>query len=137
MPLVSFTLGQACLIGHSKLAEALQSGRDPTQRWRARSWASLRDGEKKLKELKDADFDNARNSGKAINFGKPGGLGVETMRAYGIRSYGVDLPTRCACPDITLPSCKCRTWEKLLKLWEPLGPRCPLTSDGWTRNEPR
>ena len=121
------TLGQACLwlIGHSKLAEALQSGRDPHTAMACEILGIPYEMGKKLKELKDADFDNARNSGKAINFGKPGGLGVETMRAYGIRSYGVDLPTRCACPDITLPSCKCRTWEKLLKLWESLWTEMP------------
>ena len=121
------TLGQACLwlLGHSKLAEALQSGRDPHTAMACEILGIPYEMGKKLKELKDADFDNARNSGKAINFGKPGGLGVETMRAYGIRSYGVDLPTRCACPDITLPSCKCRTWEKLLKLWESLWTEMP------------
>lgn len=121
------TLAQACLwlLGHSKLAEALQSGRDPHTAMACEILGIPYEMGKKLKELKDADFDNARNSGKAINFGKPGGLGVETMRAYGIRSYGVDLPTRCACPDITLPSCKCRTWEKLLKLWESLWTEMP------------
>ena len=121
------TLAQACLwlIGHSKLAEALQSGRDPHTAMACEILGIPYAMGKKLKEAKDADFDNARNSGKAINFGKPGGLGVETMRAYGIRSYGVDLPTRCGCPDITLPSCKCRTWEKLLKLWESLWTEMP------------
>lgn len=121
------TLAQACLwlIGHSKLAEALQSGRDPHTAMACEILGIPYTMGKKLKEAKDADFDNARNSGKAINFGKPGGLGVETMRAYGIRSYGVDLPTRCGCPDITLPSCKCRTWEKLLKLWESLWTEMP------------
>ena len=121
------TLAQACLwlLGHSKLAEALQSGRDPHTAMACEILGIPYEMGKKLKELKDADFDNARNSGKAINFGKPGGLGVETMRAYGIRSYGVDLPTRCSCPDITLPSCKCRTWEKLLKLWESLWTEMP------------
>ena len=59
-----------------------------------------------LKPPKDQDsvFDNARNSGKAVNFGKPGGLSAKTMRAYAVRSYGVDLPEE--------------RWVEILRMWD-------------------
>lgn len=118
------TLAQACLwlIGESRLAEVLKAGRDPHTAIACEILGGIEYAEGAArKKRKDGEFDNARNAGKAVNFGKPGGLGVETMRAYAVRSYGVDLPARCACEG----RCSCVTWERILKLWESLWTEMP------------
>lgn len=120
------TLAQACLwiLGTSDLADVLKMGRDPHTAMACVILGVTYEEGLRLKAIKDPEFDNARNCAKAVNFGKPGGLGIETMRAYAIRSYGVDRPARCSCLDKT--KCKCITWEKILALWEMLWKEMPL-----------
>lgn len=122
------TLAQACLwlFGTSDLANVLKIGRDPHTAMACIILGISYEEGVKRKKAKDPEFDNARNCAKAVNFGKPGGLGIETMRAYAIRSYGVDLPARCNCEVKTGPNaCKCITWEKILALWERLWTEMP------------
>lgn len=100
------TLAQACLwtFGWSKLADVLRAGKDPHTVVACRILGISYEDGLKLKKIKDGVFDNARNSGKAVNFGKPGGLSAKTMRAYAIRSYGVDLPES--------------KWVEILAMWD-------------------
>ena len=100
------TLAQSCLwtFGWSKLADVLREGRDPHTVVACRILGISYEDGLKLKEIKDSVFDNARNSGKAVNFGKPGGLSAKTMRAYAVRSYGVDLPEE--------------RWVEILRMWD-------------------
>jgi hypothetical protein len=117
------TLAQICLwvVGQSRLADVLRSGKDPHTAMACEILGLLAgDASKRvpyeegvrLKKLKDLLFDSARNAAKAVNFGKPGGLGVDTMRAYAVRSYGVDLPAD--------------KWAVILALWEQLWTEMPL-----------
>lgn len=100
------TLAQSCLwtFGWSKLADVLRAGRDPHTVVACRILGITYEEGLALKKIKDAAFDNARNSGKAVNFGKPGGLSAKTMRAYAVRSYGVDLPEE--------------RWVEILAMWD-------------------
>lgn len=100
------TLAQSCLwtFGWSKLADVLREGRDPHTVVACRILGISYEDGLKLKKIKDSVFDNARNSGKAVNFGKPGGLSAKTMRAYAVRSYGVDLPEE--------------RWVEILRMWD-------------------
>lgn len=90
-----FTLAQTCywLLGHSSLGDALKAGLDPHLIVAAQiekiSYAEA------LRMLKGGTPDekkrikNSRNCGKAVNFGRPGGLSAKTMKSYGYKSYGV------------------------------------------------
>ncbi len=107
------TLAQACLwlLGHSELAKALKEGKDPHTAMAGEILGISYEESVKLKKIKDGALDNARNAGKAVNFGKPGGLSAKTMRAYAVRTYGVDK---------TLEE-----WERILKIWERLWTEMP------------
>lgn len=107
------TLAQACLwlLGHSELAKALKEGKDPHTAMAGEILGISYEESVKLKEIGDSFLDNARNAGKAVNFGKPGGLSAKTMRAYAVRTYGVDK---------TLEE-----WERILKIWERLWTEMP------------
>lgn len=100
------TLSQHCLwtLGFSKMAEVLKAGRDPHTAIACTILGVSYEEGAKLKKVKDPVFDNARNASKAVNFGKPGGLGVKTMRAYAVKSYGVDKPED--------------EWLKILQDWD-------------------
>jgi len=107
------TLAQACLwlLGHSELAKALKEGKDPHTAMAGEILGISYEESVKLKKIKDGALDNARNAGKAVNFGKPGGLSAKTMRAYAVRTYGVDKPLD--------------EWERILKIWERLWTEMP------------
>jgi hypothetical protein len=107
------TLAQACLwlLGNSELAKALKEGKDPHTAMAGEILGISYEESVKLKKIKDGALDNARNAGKAVNFGKPGGLSAKTMRAYAVRTYGVDKPLD--------------EWERILKIWERLWTEMP------------
>lgn len=85
------TLGQVCvtLFGRSKLAEALNEGKDPhaivasTILHQPYEWVIAN---KKLPEV-----DNARQTGKVANFGFPGGLGAAKLVLFARKSYRVNI----------------------------------------------
>jgi len=87
------TLAQTCywLLGWSSLGDALKTGLDPHTMVACQILGGIPYAEGlKLKESKDKRFDDARNAGKAVNFGRPGGLGAETLKSYASKSYNVD-----------------------------------------------
>ncbi len=83
------TLAQVCLnkYGHSELAKAINAGLDPHLDMAASllgisyAEAASRKKEKAIKE--------ARQMAKALNFGLPGGLGVDSFVSYAAATYGV------------------------------------------------
>lgn len=79
------TLAQACETQFglsSKLAELLNLGVDPHCTFAAHV------GQKQPADVSKEE----RQKVKAINFGKPGGMGNRALQAYAKSSYGVDLP---------------------------------------------
>lgn len=85
------TLAQVCmeLFGHSKLAEALNAGRDPHSEMAARILGISY--EDVLENKKDPEVDNARQTSKVANFGIPGGLGAEKLVLFARKTYDVTL----------------------------------------------
>jgi len=80
------TLAQCCLwlLGHSRLAEVLNAGRDPHSEMACMMLGiTLEEGEHR------EDFENARDCSKISNFGFPGGLGAATLVSYAAKSYRV------------------------------------------------
>ena len=65
----------------SRLAEVLNAGRDPHRLFAARVMGKAEEDVTK----------EERQKAKAINFGKPGGMGVKTLTAYAKTSYGIQL----------------------------------------------
>ena len=118
------TLSQHCLwtLGFSKMAEVLKAGRDPHTAIACTILGVTYEEGAKLKKAKDPVFDNARNASKAVNFGKPGGLGVKTMRAYAVKSYGVDKPEA--------------EWLKILEDWDATWTEMPAFFE-WINNLPK
>lgn len=87
------TLAQTCywLLGWSSLGDALKTNLDPHTMVACQILGGIPYEEgKRLKKIKDKRFDDARNAGKAVNFGRPGGLGAETLKSYASKSYNVD-----------------------------------------------
>lgn len=86
------THAQNCLelIGYSKLADVLKSGRDPHTDFGAQLLGITY--EEMVQRLKDGDpiADDARQNAKPGNFGFPGGMGVAAFIAYAA-GYGVTL----------------------------------------------
>lgn len=102
------TLAQACItiLGHSRLAEALNSGQDPHLMMAA---AILRRPYEELKVIKKAGAGadcrakygkcacqycivyDARQTGKVCNFGFPGGLGAAALVFFALNNYDVRL----------------------------------------------
>jgi DNA polymerase I-like protein with 3'-5' exonuclease and polymerase domains len=78
------TLAEAC-VGQfgleSKMAEAINAGKD------LHTWVAARVTGKPEADVTKAERQNA----KPINFGKPGGMGNRTMKAYANANYGVRL----------------------------------------------
>lgn len=73
------TLAQVCidLFGYSKLADVINSGRDPhTALAASLGGLTYEDGEA-ARKTKDKHFDDLRKVAKAANFGLPGGLGAK------------------------------------------------------------
>lgn len=78
------TLAQACLRQfnlHSRMAEAINQGKDLHRLLAARV--------KKINESEVTDEDRGR--AKAINFGKPGGMGNKTLKQYAKVTFGIEL----------------------------------------------
>jgi hypothetical protein len=113
------TLAQACLwmIGYSTLADELNKpGADPhTKVGASIAGISYEEG-LRLKACKDPEFDNFRNCAKPLNFGKPGGLGAETMQSFAAKGYGVKRPA-----DF---------WKGAIKTWEQTWLEMPAYFDG-------
>lgn len=89
------TLAQACLwmLGYSTLADELNKpGADPHTKVGATIHGVTYEEGQRLKAIKDTDFDNSRNCAKPLNFGKPGGLGAESLMSFAAKGYGVKKP---------------------------------------------
>lgn len=90
-----YTLAQTCywLLGHSSLGDALKAGLDPHLIVAAQiAKVPYEEAKRQLKAgtpEERAYMGNLRNCGKAVNFGRPGGLSAKTMKSYGYKSYGV------------------------------------------------
>lgn len=85
------TIAEACLVllGESRLAEVLNSGRDPHT-----EMAALILGippEEAYRRIKDPDVKEARQTAKVANFGFPGGLGPDALILFAWANYGVRL----------------------------------------------
>lgn len=87
------TLAQTCvtLFGQSHLAEVLNAGLDPHTAVAADILGISYEEAVARKEAGDEDVDNARQTAKVLNFGKPGGLGAEKLCLFARKSYGVIL----------------------------------------------
>jgi DNA polymerase I-like protein with 3'-5' exonuclease and polymerase domains len=86
------TLAQVCVtkFGKSHLAEALNAGLDPHTAVAADILGiSYEEAVRRQKAGDDEEFDNARQTGKVLNFGLPGGLGAEKLCLFARKSYGV------------------------------------------------
>jgi DNA polymerase-1 len=85
------TLAQCCLslLGHSKLAEALNRGLDAhlvvASQILGRTYDDLQ------AHIKDDDVQRARQVGKVANFGFPGGLGIKNFVLFARLSYRVHI----------------------------------------------
>lgn len=89
------TMAQVCiaLLGRSTLAAMLNDGIDP-HAVIACQILGISYEEGMLRKAKGADdpiFDNARQCGKVVNFGRPGGLGVARLVQYAKQNYSVEL----------------------------------------------
>ncbi len=74
-------------LGYSAMAEALLVGQDVHMVVASQILGKSYDW--CVANKKDPEVKNARNAGKAVNFGRPGGLSAKTMRSYAVKSYGV------------------------------------------------
>ena len=85
-------LAQVCiwLLGHSKLAEALNAGVDPHLLMAAEQLLHI-PYEDALKRKKDKDIADMRQLAKSASFGFPGGLGIYTFIDFAKNSYNVFL----------------------------------------------
>jgi DNA polymerase I-like protein with 3'-5' exonuclease and polymerase domains len=83
------TVAQTCLkvCGFSRLAEVLNTGRDPHTALAAQMLGWTYDETAKRKS--EPDVDNMRTAAKGMNFGFPGGLGASSFPAYAWRAYKV------------------------------------------------
>lgn len=85
------TLAQVCvtLFGQSHLAEVLNAGLDPHTSVAADILGISYEEAVRRKKIGDEELDNARQTGKVLNFGLPGGLGAEKLCLFARKSYGV------------------------------------------------
>ncbi len=98
-------LAQVCLdlFGHSKLAEMLNAGIDPHSLFASVVLGWLYEethrAAKDKGHVKHKEAENARNVGKAFNFGAPGGLGMKrkrngdeaTLIVFARKTYGIEI----------------------------------------------
>lgn len=84
------TLAQVCLsvLGHSQLAEALNNNADPHLMLGAQ--VINIPYEEAVRRKKDPEVKATRQGAKPINFGLPGGMGVNGLQTYARAAYGVD-----------------------------------------------
>jgi hypothetical protein len=66
---------------------------------------------------------NARNCAKPLNFGKPGGLGAETMMSFAAKGYGVKRPLE--------------FWQRAIKVWNETWVEMPAYFDAISALEGR
>ncbi len=88
-----YTLAQCCVswIGKSALADALNGGQDPHTAMAANIVGVPYDVAVARLEAGHEVIDNARQTAKVANFGFPGGLGIEKLRLFAKKTYGVEL----------------------------------------------
>lgn len=118
-----YALAQVCLweLGFSGMAEAL----NPNQPGGAKdvhlivasqilgmSYAEAKVIYKDDTHPRQGEVKNARNAGKAVNFGRPGGLSAKTMRSYAVKSYGVNLPVNAPPENPDAPN-----WTDIIRKW--------------------
>lgn len=87
------TLAQVCvtLFGYSHLADALNAGLDAHTALAAEMLGTTYEDVVRRIEEKDPVAKNARQAAKPINFGLPGGLGIESLISFSRKSYKVIL----------------------------------------------
>jgi hypothetical protein len=85
------TLGAVCKarFGHSQLANVIAEGVDPHAFTAAAILGMSLEQFMKLKETEPKRFKEARQSAKALNFGIPGGLGIDSLVSYARSNYDV------------------------------------------------
>ena len=88
-----YTLAQCCKtwLGWSKLADALNAGLDPHTAVAATIVGISYEEAVARLEAGDEEVDNARQIGKVLNFGLPGGLGITKLILFAKKAYGVTL----------------------------------------------
>lgn len=77
------------VIGWSKLADTLNSGVDAHLQMAAKMMGIPYEEAKARLKAKDKEVKKARQGAKAINFGRPGGLGDKKFVKYAWKTYGV------------------------------------------------
>ena len=104
------TLAQVCVsrLGLRRMADRINAGADLHCDVAAQILAIDYETAIALKRAGDDALSNARNCGKVVNFGRPGGMGAETLSYYAKQSYG-----------LTLTVADCRT---LIAHWERANP---------------
>jgi hypothetical protein len=87
------TLAAVCKakFGFSKLGDVITQGTDPHAFTAASIQGINLDDFLKLKAAEPKRFKESRQAAKALNFGIPGGLGVDRLRQYAKNNYGVTL----------------------------------------------
>lgn len=106
-----YALAQCCrwVLGYSTLGDVLVAGKDPHTAFAALIAGGITYEEAKLRAK--AKSLPERDAAKGCNFGRPGGLGAETMVSYAAKSYGVVRSQD--------------QWEELFKLWDQQWPEMP------------
>lgn len=90
-----YTLAQCCVkwVGFSKLAELLNAGLDPHLAVAAQicrlSYEEAKAIYKDKSHARFKEVKNARDTAKVLNFGFPGGLGVDSTIEFAKKGYGV------------------------------------------------
>jgi hypothetical protein len=91
------TLAQCCvtLLGRMHMAGLINGGIDLHSVVGAailrQTYDAFRKDLKSPDELVSSAAKNARNNGKVVNFGKPGGMGWPTLKLYAKQNYGISL----------------------------------------------
>ena len=87
------TLAAVCIqhYGRSRLAEVIRRGIDPHAYTAAMITGMTLESFMSLKKSDPHRFKDLRQKAKALNFGLPGGLGVDSFIAYARDNYGVEL----------------------------------------------
>jgi DNA polymerase-1 len=83
------TVAQVCkrFVGYSKLADVLNTGKDPHTALAAQMMGIPYDDAVRRKS--EPEVDNWRTAAKGMNFGFPGGLGAASFPAFAWRAYKV------------------------------------------------
>lgn len=86
------TLAQTCLewFGHSRMADAINAGRDLHLDFGAQMLGISYEEAAERRRAGDPEVKEARTNAKVANFGFPGGLGVKTLVEYA-KGFGVEL----------------------------------------------